>query len=92
MIRQKVNIHGYFTSLKPEFELEACKMNPSDIGIVKAGPVLKWMETKQNWDKKFGDLRRRVEEKQENILKHGKKVYAGEENPPLTALVRRIRV
>ncbi|KAI6249206.1 AB hydrolase superfamily protein [Erysiphe necator] len=92
MIRQKVNIHGYFTSLKPEFELEACKMNPSDIGIVKAGPVLKWMETKQNWDKKFGDLRRRVEEKQENILKHGKKVYAEEENPPLTALVRRIRV
>ncbi|POS88391.1 hypothetical protein EPUL_000117 [Erysiphe pulchra] len=92
MIRQNVDFRGYYTSLKPEFELAACNMDPSDIGVVKTGPVLKWIEAKQNWDKNFSSLRREIQKQQDQELNQGDKIYAEGESPPLSALVRRIRV
>ncbi|RKF54188.1 AB hydrolase superfamily protein C4A8.06c [Erysiphe neolycopersici] len=92
MIRQKVDIHGYYTSLKPEFDLAACNIGPSDLGVVKSGPVLKWMKAKQKWDIKFSSLRCQIQEQQDQELKQGDKIYADGESPPLSALVRRVRV
>lgn len=92
MIRQKVDFRGYYSSLKPEFELAVCNIDPSDIGVVKTGPVLKWLEAKQNWDKNFSSLRRQVQEQLDQELKQGERIYAKGESPPLSALVRRIRI
>ncbi|KAB8346164.1 hypothetical protein FH972_023210 [Carpinus fangiana] len=57
MIRQRVTRHGDIFPLPPASQLAACKMSPENVGIIKTGPVRKWLNAADAFDKnwKMGD-------------------------------------
>ncbi|KAF2453696.1 hypothetical protein BDY21DRAFT_309862 [Lineolata rhizophorae] len=61
MIRHRVDRHGRIYPLLAPSELVACTLAPEEIGVVKEGPVHKWMDTQQKWNRKFRDERRRAQ-------------------------------
>lgn len=44
MIRERVSINGVIRPLNPESELQALNVDPEDIGVIKEGPVKRWLE------------------------------------------------
>ncbi|KAF7861970.1 hypothetical protein EAF04_007851 [Stromatinia cepivora] len=90
MIRQRVDRHGNIFPLAPASELPACNMSPDEIGVIKPGPVKKWMATKTTWDTKFAKEKRRVQEKRAKEMERGYEKYGpSSEEPPPSALVGR---
>ncbi|RKF74939.1 AB hydrolase superfamily protein C4A8.06c [Golovinomyces cichoracearum] len=89
MIRQKIDFRGNITNLKPESELAACNMDPSEIGVAKEGPLLSWFKAKQEWDIKFASVKLRVQRERANKVPTGYRAYEDGEDPPPSALVRR---
>ncbi|CAD6449155.1 aa5be7d3-833c-4498-aa59-ab965d0417fc [Sclerotinia trifoliorum] len=92
MIRQRVDRHGNIFPLAPASELAACNMSPDEIGVIKPGPVKKWMATKTTWDTKFAKDKRRVQVKRAKERERGYKKYgpSGEEPPPSALVGRRL--
>lgn len=88
MIRQRVDIHGNIFSLRPESELEACSMKPSEIGSLKEIPVRRWLDARREWDNKFASSKRKTQKRVKEIYKAHQDSWQ-DENPPLTALVCR---
>jgi hypothetical protein len=63
MIRQRVDRHGIISPLEPESELPGCNLPPSEVGVIKEGPVKKWMNAKQEWDTRYASAKRRVQKR-----------------------------
>ncbi|EPQ59012.1 alpha/beta-hydrolase [Gloeophyllum trabeum ATCC 11539] len=64
MIRERVDIHGKVRAMEPREEVEALKLKPSEIGVIKEDPCRRWLTGQELWDKKFrrqaiGVVRRR---------------------------------
>ena len=58
MIRQCVSRQGLIRPLPPPSELPALQLDPSEIGVVKEGPVLRrWLEAQKAWTAKHGKAR-----------------------------------
>lgn len=61
MIRERVNFDGMCRPLEPESDLDAMTMPSTEIGMVKEGPALRYIEGQAIWDKKFRHTRKRIE-------------------------------
>ncbi|KAI1871317.1 uncharacterized protein JN550_004762 [Neoarthrinium moseri] len=89
MIRQQVSRHGIVTPLALESELIACNMDPKDIGVVKEGPVRKWLATRAQWDNRFGSARAKIHKQRLKEMVAGYEQFDGETPPPSALASRR---
>jgi hypothetical protein len=91
MIRQRVDRHGGVYALEPTSQLASCTMKPEEVGIIKEGPVKKWMAAKMQWDIKYASAKRRVQRQRAKEMAAGYESFANEEVPPPSALAGRRR-
>ena len=89
MIRQRVNRHGVIFPLPPESELPALQMSPDEVGVIKKGPVSKWMHAKRQWDGKYGAAKRRIQKQRIKDMTAGNEGFGHGEVPPPSALAGR---
>ncbi|KAH8666386.1 hypothetical protein BX600DRAFT_511325 [Xylariales sp. PMI_506] len=89
MIRQQVSRHGSITPLVPESALAACNMATKDIGIIKEGPVRKWLQSRSQWDIRFGSARAKVHKRRLKEMLVGYETFEGEFPPPSALAGRR---
>ena len=89
MIRQRVDRHGNVFGLDPPSSLAALQMSPNDIGVIKPGPVQKWLNAKKTWDKKYAKEMRRVQKQRAKEMAKGFQGFGDDEVPPPSALAGR---
>lgn len=53
MIRERVDVFGRVRPLEPESDLPALSIDHKTVGVIKEGPVRRWVQGKQIWDHKF---------------------------------------
>ncbi|KAJ4861613.1 alpha/beta hydrolase fold domain-containing protein [Trichoderma breve] len=90
MIRQRIARNGAILPLPLETDLPGCNMKPEEIGIIKEGPVRKWLETKGTWDHKYASAKAKTHKKIIKEMIVGYKDFGPDERPPPTALAGRI--
>ncbi len=92
MIRQRVTRHGEIFPLAPASELPACTMDPSLIGVIKPGPVRKWLAAMKSFNQRYAKEKRKVQKQRIKEMQEGGYCIIGEgESPPPTALAGRRR-
>lgn len=89
MIRQRVDRHGNIFPLDPPSSLPALQISSNEIGVIKPGPVQKWMEAKKKWDTKYAREKRRVQKQRAKEMAKGYQGFGNDEVPPPTALAGR---
>ena len=89
MIRQRVDRHGYIFPLEPPSSLQALQMSPDEIGLIKPGPVRKWLAAKLEWDSKFAKEKRKVQRQRIKEMAQGYQGFGDGEVPPPSALAGR---
>lgn len=89
MVRQRVDRHGHIYDLAPASSLPALQMPADDIGVIKPGPVRKWLMAKQKWDVKFAKEKRKVQKKRMEEMLTGFEGFGDDEVPPPSALAGR---
>ncbi|KAL9611394.1 MAG: hypothetical protein Q9167_003969 [Letrouitia subvulpina] len=89
MIRQRVSRHGVVFPLAPPSELPALNMPANEIGVIKPGPVRKWMAAKRVWDTRFAREKRRVQKQRIKEMVAGFEGFGDDEVPPPSALAGR---
>ena len=60
MIRERVDTRGKIRPMEPEPEMQALKMKPAEIGMIKEGPAVRYMTGQAIWAKKFHKEAKRV--------------------------------
>ncbi|KAF2091386.1 alpha/beta-hydrolase, partial [Saccharata proteae CBS 121410] len=90
MIRQRISRHGHIRPLEPASSLPCLNLPASTIGVIKEGPVRKWLAAQETWNKKFASEKRKVQRKRIEELAEGYAKWEGERPPP-TALAGRRR-
>lgn len=91
MIRQRVDRHGHIYPLENPSSLPGCCLPPSEIGLIKEGPVRKWMAAKLQWDTKYAHAKRRVQKQRAKEMLEGYQTFGDGEVPPPSALAGRRR-
>ncbi|KAI9682403.1 MAG: hypothetical protein M1817_000457 [Caeruleum heppii] len=91
MLRERVDRHGHIFPLAAPSELPALQLAPSEIGMIKEGPVRKWMHAKREWDIKFAREKRQVQKQRAKELAAGYELFGDGERPPPSALAARRR-
>ena len=78
-IRERVNPLGKVRPMEAPDQLLALRLPPSDIGLIKEGPVRRWLAGQEAWDKRFQSRastvlskRRRYEAKWKKLLEHAR--------------------
>lgn len=89
MIRQRVDRHGRIYPLAPAPELPALQMSPSEIGVLKEGPVRKWLARQEQWNQKFANEKKRLQKERARDIAQGYIGFGEGEKPPPTALAGR---
>ncbi|KAI1758072.1 alpha/beta-hydrolase [Xylaria castorea] len=89
MIRQRVSRHGVIRHLEPAPELPGCTLDPNEVGVIKQGPVKKWLEARRQWDNRFGTTRTKVHKKRLREMMAGYQGFDGETPPPSALAARR---
>jgi len=89
MIRQRVNRHGVIRPLEAASELPGCTIDPNEIGVIKAGPVGKWLEMRHQWELRFGNARAKVHRRRLKEMIAGYQGFDGEVPPPSALAARR---
>ncbi|KAI0168964.1 alpha/beta-hydrolase [Hypoxylon sp. FL1284] len=89
MIRQQVNRHGAISPLPPASELPGCEMDRNEIGVVKEVPVRRWLETRSQWDKRYGSIRAKIHKQRLKEMAAGYVGFDGETPPPAALASRR---
>lgn len=91
MIRQQVDRHGIVSTLPKATDLPALQMSAELVGMVKEGPIRKWLAAKQDWDNRYASARRKIHKKRLDAVRQSKTRTIGEgEAPPPTALAGRL--
>ncbi|KAI9650857.1 hypothetical protein NHQ30_000892 [Ciborinia camelliae] len=90
MIRQRIDRHGKIFPLAPASELPACNMSPDEIGVIKAGPVKKWMAAKIVWDTKYSNEKLKVQKTRAKEMAKGYEKFGREIPPPSALAARRV--
>ncbi|KKY18087.1 putative alpha beta hydrolase fold-3 [Diplodia seriata] len=91
MIRQRIDRHGAIRPLEPASELEALRLPASEIGVIKEGPVKKWMGIQGKWAKKYEKEKRAVQKKRIEEFAQGYEEFEGETPPPTALAGRRLK-
>ncbi|KAI1121270.1 hypothetical protein F5Y10DRAFT_256659 [Nemania abortiva] len=89
MIRQRVSRHGVIRPLESAAELPSCVLNPNEIGVIKEGPVRKWLEARRQWDNRFSAVRVKVHKRRLKEMMAGYQGFDGETPPPSALASRR---
>lgn len=89
MIRQRVTRHGVIFPLAPPSDLPGCSMERDLVGVVKRGPVEKWLQHRRQWDKRFASTKRKVHKQAVKDLAIGYEGFGEGEFPPPSALAGR---
>lgn len=89
MIRQRVSRHGGIRPLEPEADLPSCKVSVDDVGVIKEGPVRKWLETRGQWDNRFSSVKTKIHKQRLKELVAGFETFDGELPPPSALAGRR---
>ncbi|EXJ53922.1 esterase/lipase [Cladophialophora yegresii CBS 114405] len=90
MIRQRIDRYGRIYPLAEPHDLPALQMQPDDVGVIKPGPVRKWLEAKASWDARYASTRKRVQKERVKALASGKIMgFEAGEHPPPSALAGR---
>ncbi|KAL8676216.1 MAG: hypothetical protein Q9186_007249 [Xanthomendoza sp. 1 TL-2023] len=89
MIRQRVDRHGKIFPLGSPSSLPALQMSRNGIGVVKPGPVRKWMAAKKEWDTKFAKEKRKIQKQRAEEIAKGYQGFGDDEVPPPSALAGR---
>jgi len=89
MIRQRVDRHGHVFPLDAESSLPALRMLANEIGVIKPGPVQKWLEAKKQWDTKYAREKRKVQKNRVKEMAQGYQGFGDDEVPPPSALAGR---
>ncbi|KAI0700770.1 alpha/beta-hydrolase [Cytidiella melzeri] len=69
MLHERVNISGEVRPMEPKEEIEALKIPPQEIGVIKEGPVKRWLTGQDLWDEKFKRQAHKVVRKRESYNK-----------------------
>ncbi|KAK0640937.1 Alpha/Beta hydrolase protein [Cercophora newfieldiana] len=89
MIRQRVTFHGAVYPLPPPQDLPACTVPRDHVGVIKVGPVRKWLAHKDRWANRYRAAHKRIREQRLRGLTIGYEVFGEGEVPPPTALAGR---
>ena len=89
MIRQRVDRHGVIYPLAPSVTLPALQMCPDEVGVIKPGPVRKWLTAKREWDRRYAREKRQVQRKRAKELAEGYEDFKYDDVPPPSALAAR---
>ena len=89
MIRQRVDRHGNIFPLDPPSSLPALQMSANEIGVIKPGPVQKWLEAKKQWDTRYAREKRKVQKQRAKEMANGYQGFGDDEVPPPSALAGR---
>ena len=89
MIRQRVDRHGNIFPLDPPLSLPALQVSANEIGVIKPGPVQKWLEAKKQWDTKYAREKRKVQKQRAKEMAKGYQGFGDDEVPPPSALAGR---
>ncbi|KAI1457028.1 alpha/beta-hydrolase [Annulohypoxylon moriforme] len=89
MIRQRVSRHGVISALAAPSDFPGCTMDRNDIGVVKETPVRRWLETRSQWDKRFGSVRAKIHKRRLKEMAAGYVGFDGEIPPPAALASRR---
>ncbi|GAA5905176.1 uncharacterized protein JCM6883_006308 [Sporobolomyces salmoneus] len=68
MIRERISITGIVRPMEREEEMQALTLDPEDLGLIKEGPVKRYLAGKVIWDKKFAREQRSVNKNREKHL------------------------
>lgn len=79
MLRERIDIHGHARPMEPEDQIPALQIRPSEIGLIKEAPTMRWLQGQEEWDKKYRrsakaaiKQRKKLEVKSEEILAHAR--------------------
>ena len=89
MIRQRVDRHGQIYPLDPPSSLTGLQMSANEIGVIKPGPVQKWLNAKKDWDTKYAREKRKVQKQRAKEMAQGYQGFGDDEVPPPSALAGR---
>ncbi|THY42899.1 alpha/beta-hydrolase [Aureobasidium pullulans] len=89
MVRQRVDRHGVTYPLAAVSDLPCLKLDPNTIGMIKPGPVRKWIAKKADWDVKYGKDKRSIQKQRIKEMAEGYDTFGPGEVPPPTALAGR---
>ncbi|KAK3381339.1 Alpha/Beta hydrolase protein [Podospora didyma] len=92
MIRQAVTSHGIVYALPPPEDLPGCIMDRELVGVIKVGPVRKWLDHKKRWDARFRKTKVRVHKKHLKDMAAGYEIFGEGEVPPPSALAGRRKI
>ncbi|KAI0921632.1 hypothetical protein AcW2_006545 [Taiwanofungus camphoratus] len=91
MIRERVDVCGRVRSMEPKEEIDALRLRPQEIGVIKEAPVKRWLSGQELWDKKYRRVaqkavleRRRYEAKATRLLKNAQDqgdIHTGDHRP-----------
>lgn len=69
MIRERISLTGVVRPLEPMSEVDILHIDPEDLGLIKEGPVRRYLAGKAIWDKKFKKTYERVQKQREKNLR-----------------------
>lgn len=72
MIRERVSTIGVCRPLEPPSELAALNMPPEEVGVIKEGQAMRYLNGQKLWDKKFHRTSASVEKHRRKNLKMAK--------------------
>lgn len=89
MIRQRVDRNGRIYPLGPPSSLPALQMAANEIGVIKPGPVERWLNAKREWDTKFAREKRKIQKQRIKDMAQGFQDWDDDDVPPPSALAGR---
>lgn len=89
MIRQRVDRYGNIFPLDPPSSMPALQMSANEVGVIKPGPVEKWLNAKKQWDQKYAREKRKVQKQRAKEMAKGFQGFGNDEVPPPSALAGR---
>ena len=89
MIRQRVDRHGQIFPLQPASSMPALQMSANEVGVIKSGPVGRWLSAKRQWDQKYAREKRKVQKQRAIEMAKGFQSFGNDEVAPPSALAGR---
>ncbi|KAL0949342.1 hypothetical protein HGRIS_009412 [Hohenbuehelia grisea] len=79
MIRERVDVRGRVRAMEPKEEIDVLKIPPSEVGLIKEEPTLRWLKGQELWDKRYKRAatnavkqRQKLEAKAKRMLEHAR--------------------
>jgi hypothetical protein len=72
MIRERVSTTGVCRPLEPPHELKALNLPPDEVGVIKEGQAMRYLNGQKLWDKRFHRAAKSVEKHRRKNLKMAK--------------------